>query len=151
MAAVHTGRSVIVLFAAVAILTLGFGARHYARGAAFVVQAAGLNGTARSLARWEFEPITTSGPMNVPWRAGTLRARAYQPVHYHGARGILLVPGVHAAGIDEPRLVGFAGDLAGMGHPVLTVELPDLAHYEITSRTTDSLAYAAAWALRRAD
>ena len=151
MAAVHTGRSVIVLFAAVAILTLGFGARRYARGAAFVVQAAGLNGTAGSLARWEFEPITTSGPMNVPWRAGTLRARAYSPIHYHGARGILLVPGVHAAGIDEPRLVGFAGDLAGMGHPVLTVELPDLAHYEITSRTTDMIEDAAAWMMRRAD
>ena len=89
--------------------------------------------------------------MNVPWRAGTLRARAYQPIHYHGARGILLVPGVHAAGIDEPRLVGFAGDLAGMGHPVLTVELPDLAHYEITSRTTDMIEDAAAWMMRRAD
>ena len=31
----------------------------------------------------------------VPWRSGTLRARAYQPSHATG-RPILLVPGVHA-------------------------------------------------------
>jgi dienelactone hydrolase len=61
------------------------------------------------------------------------------------------VPGVHAAGIDEPRLVGFARDLAAMGHPVVTVELPDLAHYEITPRTTDMIEDAAAWMLRRAE
>ena len=33
------------------------------------------------------------------------------------------------SGVDEPRLVGFARDLAAIGHPVLTVELPDLARY----------------------
>ena len=39
------------------------------------------------------------------------------------ARPILLVPGVHASGIDEPRLVGFARELRAMGHPVVTAEL----------------------------
>ena len=87
--------------------------------------------------------------MTVPWRGGAFRARAYQPVHSRGTRAILLVPGVHAAGIDEPRLVGFARDLTGMGHPVLTVELPDLTHYEITSRTTDMIEDAAAWMISR--
>jgi dienelactone hydrolase len=57
----------------------------------------------------------------------------------------MLVPGVHAAGIDEPRLVGFARDMAAMGHPVLTVELPDLMRYQITPRTTDMIEDAAAW------
>jgi dienelactone hydrolase len=59
-----------------------------------------------------------------------------------------VVPGVHAAGIDEPRLIGFARDLAALGHPVLTVELPDLARYEITPRTTDMIEDAAAWMAR---
>jgi dienelactone hydrolase len=59
-----------------------------------------------------------------------------------------MVPGVHAAGIDEPRLVGFARDIAATGHPVLTVELPDLKDYEITTRTTDMIEDAAAWMLR---
>jgi acetyl esterase/lipase len=47
--------------------------------------------------------------------------------------------------------MGFARDLAAMGHPVLTVELPDLAHYEITTRTTDMIEDAAAWMMRRAE
>ena len=90
------------------------------------------------------------GVRPIPWRGGTLRSRAYQPYRESG-RGILLVPGVHAAGIDEPRLVGFARDIAAMGHPVLTVELPDLARYEITARTTDMIEDAAAWMMRRAE
>src|SRR4029079_2832872 len=49
------------------------------------------------------------------------------------------------------RLVGCARDLAAMGHPVLTVELPDLKHYEITARTTDMIEDAAAWARTRAE
>ena len=61
------------------------------------------------------------------------------------------MPGVHASGIDEPRLVGFARDIAATGHPVLTVELPDLARYEITTRSTDMIEDAAAWMMRRAE
>jgi dienelactone hydrolase len=124
--------------------------RTYRRGAAFVVEAAGLQGRVRAAAQWEFEPVSASPIVPVPWRAGTLRARAYQPLHAHG-RGILLVPGVHAAGIDEPRLVGFARDIAGMGHPVLTVELTDLTQYQITPRTTDMIEDAAVWMRGRAE
>src|SRR5204862_1889922 len=140
-------RLAIAVIAAGAVVT-ALATRPYQRGAAFVVEAAGFDGTARRLAQWEFEPVTAMGRRPIPWRGGTLSSRAYQPRHELG-RGILLVPGVHAAGIDEPRLVGFARDLAGMGHPVLTVELPDLAHYEITVRTTDMIEDAAAWMIRR--
>jgi dienelactone hydrolase len=143
-------RATIVVVAAVALITLGIVGRRYARGAAFVVEAAGLNGVAHKLAGWELAPVETTG-LTVPSRHGSLRSCAYQPSPYRGGRGILLVPGVHAAGIDEPRLVGFARDLAGMGYRVLTVELPDLAHYEITSRTTDMIEDAAAWMLHRAE
>ncbi len=149
MAVVPFFRTLIVVIAVGVIVTGGIAVRRYSRGAAFVVQAAGLNGTAGRLARWEFESVTVLQPMTVPWRGGALRARAYQPVHSRGTRAILLVPGVHAAGIDEPRLVGFARDLTGMGHPVLTVELPDLTHYEITSRTTDMIEDAAGWMISR--
>ena len=130
------------------IVLLGLLGRPYFRGAAFVVEAAGLNGWARKLTAWQIQPVEKRD-LSVPSRHGSLRAYAYQPANYRGARGILLVPGVHAAGIDEPRLAGFAEDLAGMGHRVLTVELPDLTHYEITSRTTDMIEDAAAWMLHQ--
>jgi dienelactone hydrolase len=122
--------------------------RSYIRGAAFVVQAAGLQGPVRTVASWNDEKVSKIGTLRVPWRGGTLKAYAYQPFHARG-RGILLVPGVHAAGIDEPRFVGFAKDLAAQGRPVLTVELPDLAQYQITARTTDMIEDAAAWTMRR--
>lgn len=127
----------------------GIVARPYVRGAVFVVQAAGLDGVLRTLARWNLQDVSVGAVFEIPWRNGHLRARAYRPAHWHGARGILMVPGVHGSGIDEPRLVGFAHDIAATGHPVLTVELPDLAHYTITTRTTDQIEDAAQWTLER--
>lgn len=129
------------------LVALVFAARFYLRGAAFVVQAAGIDGAARTATRWYATDVTVSDRAPVPWRAGELRARAYRPSRQAG-RPILLVPGVHASGIDEPRLVGFARDIAATGHPVLTVELPDLKRYAITTRTTDMIEDAAAWMLR---
>lgn len=126
------------------LVALVFAARFYLRGAAFVVQAAGIDGMVRSAMRWYRTGVTEADLPPIPWRSGTLRARAYTPARI-SERPILLVPGVHAAGIDEPRLIGFARDIAGTGHPVVTVELPDLAHYLITTRTTDMIEDAAAW------
>jgi dienelactone hydrolase len=102
-----------------------------------------MQGVARSAAGLEaneFDERETT----VPWRDGTLRARLYVP-RGHSRRTLLLVPGVHAAGVDEVRLVGFARDLASMQHTVLTVELPDLTRYRITPRTTDMIEDAGAW------
>jgi dienelactone hydrolase len=78
----------------------------------------------------------------IPWRHGVLRGRVYTPQSGRG-RPILLVPGVHAAGLDEPRLVEFAREIAGAGHPVITAQLDDLAQYMITTRTTDMIEDAA--------
>jgi dienelactone hydrolase len=141
-------RIAIVAVVLAIALACAAGVPAYGDGAAFVVIAAGMQGPARRVALWETTAVTVMRSPPVPWRAGTLKARGYQPYHATG-RGILLVPGVHAAGIDEPRLVGFAREIAGMGHPVLTVELPDLARYAITTRTTDMIEDAAAWMMRR--
>jgi dienelactone hydrolase len=129
----------LALTALVAVVT-----RSYWHGAAFVVQAAGMQGALRTMASWDTTSVSAMPVHTIPWRGGTLRTRAYQPYHASG-RAVLLVPGVHAAGIDEPRLIGFARDLTAAGHPVLTVELPDLARYQITPRTTDMIEDAAAW------
>ncbi|HWK10936.1 MAG TPA: hypothetical protein VNR64_12835 [Vicinamibacterales bacterium] len=120
---------------------------HYRHGAAFIIDATGMHGVLRRAAAWESQRVArVPGDVRVPWRDGTLRAYAYRPEHPAG-RTILLVPGVHASGIDEPRLVTFANDLAAQGHPVLSVELPDLKAYSITPRTTDMIEDAAKWTL----
>jgi dienelactone hydrolase len=115
------------------------------RGAAFVVRAAGLRGEwTDRLAAWRRTPFSTTA-ITVPTRHGPLRGRLYRPA---GAprRSVLLTAGVHAEGIDEPRLVKLAGDLAATGIGVVTPELPDLLEYRITPRLVDLIADAAAWA-----
>jgi dienelactone hydrolase len=133
----------------VALAAGAFAARDQARGASFVIQAADMQGVVRRVAELGTEAVSES-PARVPWRGGDLAARWYTPADPSG-RPVLLVPGVHAGGIDEPRLVGFARDVASMGHPVLTAELPDLARYSITPRTTDMIEDAALWLAGRSE
>ena len=119
----------------------------HARGAAFVVRAADMGGPARTVADWTTDPVTES-ETSIPWRGGLLRARQYQPADPDDPPA-LLVPGVHAGGIDEPRLVQFARDTAAMGRTVVTAELPDLKNYAITTRSTDMIEDAGLWLSRR--
>jgi dienelactone hydrolase len=122
-------------------LALYVAAHDYVEATAFVIRAAGMKGAARTLASIEADYVTES-PTTIAWRGGQLLARAYVPAAVE-RRAILLVPGVHAGGIDEPRLINFAREIAATGHPVVTAQLPDLVQYSITPRTTDMIQDAA--------
>jgi dienelactone hydrolase len=116
----------------------------FLRGASLVVRAAGIqSGPAQRLARFDTTAFTTSA-LQVPSRHGPVRARLYRPARGM-SRTIVLTPGVHAEGIDEPRLRKFAGDLAASGAGILTPELPDLLGYEITIRLPDQIEDVARW------
>ncbi len=140
-------RSTVLLAAALGLVLCGYAGAGYLRAAAFVVRAAGLHGMAARAAAIEANGFDEQ-PLAVPWRGGTLRARQYAP-RGPSTRTVLLVPGIHAAGIDEPRLVGFARDLASVRHTVVTIELPDLMRYRITPRSTDMIEDAAGWLSRQ--
>jgi dienelactone hydrolase len=142
-----TGRRkrIVAATSTMALLLVGYaGTQDYFEAAAFVVRAAGMKGVARSAASLEAD-VVSEAPVTVAWREGQLRGRTYTPSSLSG-RPIVLVPGVHASGIDEPRLINFAREIAATGHPVLTAELIDLARYQITPRTTDMIEDAADWA-----
>ncbi len=143
-------KRLLVLIAAVAALPLaGYAAaQDYFEAAAFVVRAAGMQGLARSAAAIEAEAVNAAD-LTIPWRQGELRARTYTPADITG-RPILLVPGVHAAGIAEPRLIAFATELAATGHKVVAAELPDLMRYQVTPRSTDMIEDAARWLAHQA-
>jgi dienelactone hydrolase len=128
---------------AAALLLGAWASNGYLRATAFVVQASGMQGYARTVASVETGRFDERA-LTIPWRGGQLRARLYIP-HGSSDRAMLLVPGVHAAGVDEPRLVQFARDLASVNHTVLTAELIDLTQYRITPRTTDMIEDAALW------
>lgn len=128
----------------VAALVATLPALRLARGAAFVVRAASLRGEwPDRLAAWHRSPFSTR-EIVVPTRHGPVRGRLYRPTPAP-RRTVVLTAGVHAEGIDEPRLVKLAGDLAATGIGVVTPELPDLLQYRITPRLPDLIEDAAAW------
>lgn len=96
-----------------------------------------------ALGRWQTSPVEVSD-LQVPSRYGPLRARLYRPREPRG-HPVVLTTGVHADGIEEPRLVKLAHDLATGGQVILTPEPTDLLRYEITPRLTDMIEDTATW------
>lgn len=148
----RTRKLVIVCAIPAALLALGVASYDYVEGAAFVIQAAGMEGPARTVAEWTTTGVAEA-EARIPSRGGSLRARVYRPASSGvpdspdaiGAPPALVVPGVHAGGIDEPRLVQFARDVASMGRIVVAAELPELKRYRITPQSTDMIEDAAIW------
>ena len=95
------------------------------------------------LGRFQNGPVATRDA-SIQGRSGAMRVRIYEPATRR-ARTVLLTGGVHAKGIDEPRLMKLARDLAVAGTPVVTAEIDDLLHYRITPRLTDALEDAILW------
>jgi X-Pro dipeptidyl-peptidase (S15 family) len=136
------------LLLVVVLLALGaWTAVPYVRAASLVIRLAGLHGPwLDRLGRFENGPVTTRD-LTIPGRRGAMRARVYEPATRR-ARTVLLTGGVHAKGIDEPRLTKLARDLAVAGTPVVTAEIDDLLHYRITPKLTDGLEDAIVWVSR---
>lgn len=68
---------------------------------------------------------------------GPLKFRLYIPTDVPHPGGVILLHGIHRAGIEEPRLTNFARTMASAGIEVMTPELADLADYRVTPRTVD--------------
>lgn len=140
-----TPRALVLLLLAIALVGAGglsvLGP--YIRAASLIVRSAGLEKDHPVVASWQRQPFTERD-LAVSSREGVLRAKLYRPDH-PSPPAVLLVPGVHAMGIGEPRLVGFARQLAATGFTVVTPEIPDLKRYAITPRSTDLIEDAARW------
>jgi dienelactone hydrolase len=138
-------RKRVVLLVIVVALALGaWAAIPYLRAASLVIRMAGLHGDwLDRLGRFQNGPIATRDT-SIQGRNGPMRARIYEPATRR-ARTLLLIGGVHAKGIDEPRLTKLAHDFAVAGTPVVTAEIDDLLHYRITPRLTDALEDAILW------
>ncbi len=121
----------------------------YARSASLVIRAAQVQGLLLSAAKVQEQHFIVEPDTPVATRHGAIRARLYRPDSIR--RAVVLVPGVHAMGIDEPRLTGLSRELAATGLAVLTMELPDLAHYQFTPRTVDIIEDGARWLADRRD
>ena len=134
-----------VLLLVVVLLAIGaWAAVPYVRAASLVIRAAGLHGPwLDRVGRFQNGPVTTRDA-TIQARSGPMRVRIYEPATRR-ERAVLLTGGVHAKGIDEPRLMKLARDLAVAGTPVVTAEIDDLLHYRITPKLTDAIEDAILW------
>ena len=85
------------------------------RAASLIVRAANLGGRAEAFADEHARPVTVEPPHMVPTRYGDVAAQFYVPRRRDVSRAVLLIPGIHSMGIEEPRLTALAQDLAGSG------------------------------------
>lgn len=82
----------------------------------------------------------------VPVGGALMRLRAYLPAtHGRPRHTVLLVSGLHPAGIDEPRLIHLSRTLAASNILVVTPDIPELSRFDITPRVTDRIEAAAVW------
>ncbi len=77
--------------------------------------------------------------VQVPLDGLAARGRFYARGNALEGERVILVHGVHHLGIDEPRLVKFARELAKAGRVVFTPEIEDLTRYHITERSVAQL------------
>ena len=127
--------------AVIGLLVGGTWAFRYTHGASFVIRAANLQGAMRRLADLDTVP-ETERTMHLSLGQEVVRARVYVP--QRGPRHTaLLVSGLHPAGIDEPRLVAFARELARTRVTVVTPDISELTRFEITPALTDHIEQAA--------
>jgi hypothetical protein len=137
-------RATLVLVLVTGLFVGGtFIVRPYLHGAAFVVRAADMHGFARDVADLDTHALTEQ-VMTIDTPKGPLRGRMYLPsrsIH----RTVLLTSGLHPSGIDEPRLVRLARNLASSSLAVFTPDIPDLSQFTITPAITDAIEGTASW------
>jgi dienelactone hydrolase len=130
-----------VTFAALAILFVL--ARPFLLGLSFVVRAADLKGATRHAAQFDTQPWSEREATATSAR-GAIHGRLYEPARTL-ERAVVLTSGLHPAGIDEPRLVGLARQLAASGVAVFTPDIAELSHFDITPAITDRIEDSALW------
>ena len=136
-------RRAIVAGSAIALVLFGIAARPYVLGLSLVVRAANLQGLARRAADL-YTVAETERLVRVPVAHTSIRARVYAPLRT-SRQTVLLVSGLHPAGIDEPRLMALARELAKTNVTVVIPEIPELRQFDITPALTDRIEEAAVW------
>ncbi|HEY7186705.1 MAG TPA: hypothetical protein VH436_09160, partial [Vicinamibacterales bacterium] len=82
--------------------------------------------------------------VHIPIGRESVTGRVYMPVRGSG-QTVLVVSGLHPAGIDEPRLMALSRELAKSKITVVTPDIPELSRLEITPALTERIEHAALW------
>lgn len=139
-------RVAIGAVAAIALLVVLMPAtRRTFHGFTLVARAAAPRGVVRALGNLDTVAVQER-LLVVPVGGVSMRARAYVPAARTRPRQtVLLVSGLHPAGIDEPRLIHLSRTLAEANVLVVTPDIPELSRFDITTQVTDRIEAAALW------
>jgi len=139
-------RLVVLACLAAALVTAGWLAKPYVDGAALVIDLSGRDFAWRRWLPVRVLPVDVQD-LSVPTRHGVVTGRLYRPAGARGptARTVLVIPGLHTGGVDEPRLDRLTARLAATGLTVLSLPLPDLRQLRVVPRSTDMIEDAALW------
>jgi len=143
MASRHWRRVAVAACTVAALSLLAPLAYRPIHGLSLVVRGADLQGVARRLAEFDTVPHVER-LVRIPLGRESGRARVYTPTR-PSRQTVLLVSGLHAAGIDEPRLMALSRELAKANVTVVTPDIPELSRFEITPLLTDRIEQAARW------
>ena len=143
----HYGRillfTLVVLLALFGILRLRYELKSYALLTHFVnPQATG------PLLRLETKAVT-SEEVSISSSYENVSGRLYLPAGVAHPHGIVVLPGVHHLGIDDPRFINFSRALAGSGFAVLTPTLSALADYQLDASSITAIGASPAWLEQR--
>jgi dienelactone hydrolase len=89
--------------------------------------------------------------LTITGNGAPIRARLYRRTDRPRGKGLVIAHGVHYRGIDEPRLMPFARELARTGLVVVTPELDDVIDYQITRRGKEVITQSALWLSERSE
>jgi len=138
-------RRFLVVPAVMAVLAgCAYVATPYARATSLIVRGAHLGGAIETFANGRSYAVDARPAHTVPTRHGEVPARFYVPAKVIG-HPVIVIPGIHSAGIEEGRLTALSGELAATGLTVMTIALPDLQAYRITPAATDTIEDAVSW------
>lgn len=140
------GRRIAAILVVFGVVSIGgdLVVRPFLRGLSFVVRAADMKGTVRRIADLDADS-QRERQITIDTARGPMRARVYESQTHAPRRTALLVSGLHPSGIDEPRLVRLARELAADDLRIVTPDIPELSRFEITPAITDAIEQSAVW------
>lgn len=100
------------------------------------------------LLRFETNAVSTE-EVAIETINGSIPGRLYLPTGIAKPHGIVVLPGIHHLGIDDPRFISFSRALAASGFAVLTPVLASLADYRVDAASIPTIGATPAWLGRR--
>lgn len=141
----HKLLKIVLLLLAISLPLLWPSAHEYVRAMSLLARMAQQKNLIARLNRDDYDIQTLSFQSTT----GPSRARLYVPRDVQNPPAMVVVPGLHQLGMDEPRLVNFAKALAETGVEVLTPQMDALADYRVKPQSIDMIGASAQFLSQR--